>query len=99
MFFFPMSMAIPFDTLAFVRKLTRAGVPSAEAEAQVETLAEIIDENLATKSDIADLATRIDESEMTLRRDIKESEMRLMIRLGALLSAAIAIVATLVKLL
>jgi hypothetical protein len=54
----------------------------------VNSLAEIIDERLATKQDITDL-----------RRDIQDLEYRLTIRLGALLALAITAVATLVKLL
>ena len=83
-----MSNAIAFDTLAYVRKLKEAGVPEAQAEVHAEALADIIDERLATKQDI-----------LALRRDLKELEMRLTIRLGAMLTAGIVIVATLVKLL
>jgi hypothetical protein len=54
-------------------------------------LAEIVNENLATKQDLKALET-------TLKRDIKELEMCLIIRLGAMLIIGSAIVATLVKL-
>lgn len=47
---------ITFDTLKFVEKLKSAGVPEAqakaEAEALVSALAEAMDSQLATKSDI-----------------------------------------------
>ena len=62
------------------------------AEVQAETFAEIIDEKLATKKDLKELETR-------LKRDMKEMEMRLTIRLGSMMTASIAIVAVLVKLL
>jgi hypothetical protein len=77
-----------FDTLAYAKKLKSAGFTEDQAEIQAEALAEIIDEKLATKQDIRDL-----------RRDMKEMEMRMIIRLGAIQAVGIAIVAALVKLL
>ncbi len=79
---------LAFDTLAYSKKLKAAGVPEKQAEVQAEAFAEIIEERLATKQDI-----------MMLQRDMKELEMRLTIRLGIMMAASIAIVATLVKLL
>jgi len=79
---------ITFDTLAYANKLKSAGVPDEQAEIQAKTFAEIIEERLPTKQDIMDL-----------RRDIKEMELRLTIRLGTIIAGAILIVATLVKLL
>ena len=43
------------------------------------------------------LAEMVDE-QLTTKRDLKELEMRLIIRIGAMLAAAVAIIATLVKL-
>ena len=83
-----MSEHIMFDTLAYAKKLKTAGFTEDQAEIQAEALAEIIDEKLATKQDIRDL-----------RRDMKEMEMRMIIRLGAIQAVGIAIVAALVKLL
>lgn len=83
-----MSNSTTFDTLSYVKKLKAAGVPEEQAEVHAEIFNEIIEERLATKQDILDL-----------KRDIKEMEMRLTIRLGAMMTAGIIIVATLVKLL
>ena len=83
-----MGNAITFDTLAYAKKLIAAGFTQQQAEAQAEVLSEIIDERLATKEDIR-----------LLKRDLRELEMRLIIRLGAMMAASIAIVAVLVKLL
>jgi len=88
--------SITFDTLAYTKKLKAAGVPEKQAEIQAETFAEIIEERLSTKQDLKEM-------EITLRRDMKELELRLKhdltIRMGTITAAAIAIVATLVKLL
>jgi len=66
--------------LAYAKKLKQAGVPEEQAEIHAEALAEIIDEQLATK------------------KDLKELEYRLIIKLGAMMAVSIAIIAALVKL-
>jgi hypothetical protein len=52
----------------------------------------LIGDKLATKPDLLEL-------ENNLRRDIREMEYRIIIKLGTLMAASIAVVATLVKLL
>lgn len=76
---------IAFDTLAYAKKLKAAGVPENQAEIQAEAFAEIIEERLATKQDLKEL-------ELRLKHDLT-------LRLGGMMAASIAIVATLVKLL
>lgn len=80
-----MPRAITFDTLSYVKKLEKAGVPVAQAEAHAEAIAELVDEELATKRDLREL-------EMRLKHDLT-------LRLGGMLVTGIVIVATLVKLL
>lgn len=72
---------IAFDTLAYAKKLKEAGFTDQQAEIQAEAMAELVNEQLATK------------------RDLRELEMRLVIRLGSMMVMAIAVVATLVKIL
>ena len=80
---------ITFDTHKFLRTLKDAGVPESQAEAFSEAFKEAQGEaDLATKRDIDDV-----------RRDMREMEQRLIIKLGALVAFAIGIVAVLVKLL
>ena len=78
-------MSITFDTLAYAKKLKTVGFTEEQAEVQAETLAEIIDEKLATKQDLKEL-------ELRLKHDLT-------LRLGTMMAAGIAIVAVLVKLL
>ncbi len=109
-----MTQAIAFDTLAFVNKLKSAGVPEKQAEVQAVAIAEIVNEQMATKRDIAELKAElkrdikegdaglkrdIKELETALKRDIKELEMGLTIRLGVMMMVAIGVIATLVKIL
>ena len=72
---------VTFDTRAFVKDLTRAGMPEEQAEVLARSQAALIDDNPATK------------------QDLKESELRLTIRLGSMIVVAVGVVAALVKLL
>ncbi|BBL71991.1 hypothetical protein [Methylogaea oryzae] len=91
--------AITFDTLKFVEHLTAAGVPHAQAKAEVEALTEALQSSaleLATKDDIklavADLRAELHKE----TRDLKVDLIKWMT--GALIAQA-AVIATLVKLL
>ncbi|MBF0348021.1 MAG: DUF1640 domain-containing protein [Magnetococcales bacterium] len=115
-----MSTAIPFDTLAFVKELERAGIPTAQAEAQVKLLATFMRQmdarvdDLAAKRDkqteekfdtLADrnehqvksrldgLATKqeLTTVEANLRRDLKELELRMVIKTGAMILGGIGL--------
>ena len=87
-----MASAIAFDTHAYVKKLTGVGFSEEQAEVQAETLASLIEDRLATRQDLFEV-------ERALKRELKELELRLVIRLGGLLVVAVGAVAALVKLL
>ena len=88
--------SIAFDTHSFVKELTAAGMPEAQAEVLASAQAKLIDEKLATKQDLKELEER-------LRRDMVELELRLKhdltVRLGSMMVIAVGAVAALVKLL
>ena len=95
---------IPFDTHKFVRTLKDAGFPEPQAEAISAAFQNAYAEaELATKRDLKELeyALKRDlkETELNVKRDMVELEQRLIIKLGGMMMAGIAIVATLVKLL
>ncbi len=98
-----MAHTIPFDTHLYVKKLIAVGVSEAQAEVQAEAIAELVNEQLATKRDIEELriATKrdLEEFELRLKNEITRLQLTLTLRLGALTTAAVAIVAVLVKLL
>lgn len=48
-----------FDTLLYAKKLKKAGFSEAQAEVQAEALADIVNNNLATKHDLKRLGTRL----------------------------------------
>jgi hypothetical protein len=84
--------AIAFDTHAFVKRLTAAGMPEPQAEALADEQRRLIDDRLATKADLEALHAE-------LKRDLAELELRQTIRLGGMMAVSIAVVAALVKLL
>lgn len=80
---------ITFDTHKFVRTLKDAGLPESQAEAISEAFKGAQGEaDLATKRDIDDL-----------RRDMRDMEQRLIIKLGGLMALSIGVVAALIKML
>lgn len=61
-----MNNARAFDTLHFSKKMVKAGFTQKQAEGQAEAFIEIIDNNLATKHDIA-----------LIQKDIKVLEVKI----------------------
>jgi predicted phage-related endonuclease len=94
---------LSFDKLAFVKRLSAAGMDAQLAEVLAEALDEMVFDTLATKSDLSELGvslrSEIKELETSLRSEIKELELRLTnsltVRFGAMIAAAVAIIGTL----
>ena len=92
--------AITFDTLRFVERLKDSGIPEAQAKAIAEAIREAQGEaELATVRDLRELGERLKHEIELVRRDLKELEQRMTIKLGAMVVVAVSIVAALVKLL
>lgn len=83
-------MTLAFDTLAYAEKLEAAGFTQEQTRAQIETLAAIVADNLATKRDLKELET-------ALRRDIEAMAYKLTIRLGGMLVVAVGGLAAMIK--
>lgn len=81
-----------FDSLGYFEKLKAAGFTEEQAKAQANALREVIEERLATKGDLVQM-------ELRLTSEMQKLELRMTLKLGAMLAASVAIVATLVKLL
>lgn len=48
-----------FDTLIYAKRLKKAGFTEKQAEAQAEALADVVNNNLATKQDLKKLETTL----------------------------------------
>ena len=81
-----------FDSLGYFEKLKAAGFTEEQAKVQANALREVIEERLATKGDLVQM-------ELRLTSEMQKLELRMTLKLGAMLAASVAIVATLVKLL
>ncbi|MFM2322495.1 MAG: hypothetical protein RLZZ225_648 [Pseudomonadota bacterium] len=64
------SAVMKFDTLSWAKKLEQAGVPSKQAEVQVQLIFRVIDDNIGTKSDLR-------ESEAKFEIKLKELELKI----------------------
>jgi hypothetical protein len=76
--------SVLFDTHAFIKRLTAAGMPEAQAEILAEEQARLLNEHIATKADLKALEDRLTD--------------RLTIRLGSMIAAAVILVGALVLL-
>lgn len=95
--------ALAIDTLSFVKKLKAVNFSDEQAEALAQSVAELLQKELATSRDPKEPETALrrdlKELETRLERDLKDLEIRLTLRLGGIMAAGIAIVAAIVKLL
>jgi predicted nucleic acid-binding Zn-ribbon protein len=102
--------ALAFDTLKFAKRLKEAGFTEQQAEALVHAGAEWIEQNMATKRDIADLKGEIKELEVKmeqkieqirsdLARDLKDLEYRMTIKLSTMMVVAVGAMAALTRVL
>ena len=94
-----------FDTHKYVKRLTAVGMPEKQAEVIADEQRALIEDQLATKRDIAEVKRDIVEVKRDIeklraevKRDIKESEQRLIIRLGGMMIAGFGVLAALIKL-
>ena len=92
------TMTAVFDTLQYAKKLREAGFTEQQAEVQAEAMAELVDDKLATKQDIFALKRDIEELRAELKRDMKELEYRLTIKMGSFLIIGLTALVTLMKL-
>ena len=73
-----------FDTLSYAKDLIAAGMPQQQAEVISLRQRTLIENELATKTDIAGIQRDMKRMDVDLRRNIKELETRLTLRLGSI---------------
>jgi hypothetical protein len=79
-------MTLVFDSHSFVKRLTAAGMPEAQAEALAGEHSRWFDDGLATKADVRDLAKTSDLIDFAKKTELKEMELRLEVRIEAMKS-------------
>ena len=84
-----------FDTHRAVRELTDAGFALEQAEAVVATVSIAMNENVATKADIAEVKADIS----SVKSDINNLEMRILVKFTGIALAIAGLSIALVKLL
>lgn len=86
-----------FDTLSYAKELIAAGMPQQQAEVISLSQRTLIENELATKADIAGIQRDMKRMDVDLRRTIKELETSLTLRLGSIVVIALGAITTLTK--
>ena len=84
-----------FDTLSYAKELIAAGMPQQQAEVISLRQRTLIENELATKTDIAGIQRDMKRMDVDLRRNIKELETRLTLRLGSIVVIALGAITAL----
>jgi hypothetical protein len=84
-------MAYAFDSLGYARRLRDAGIPQAQAEAHADAARDFVMAELVTKNDLQTLSAHFDAK-------LDNLSLRMTVRLGVMLAAAVAILSALIKL-
>ena len=93
-------MTHQFDSQTFVKRMEAAGMARAIAEELADALGSVVLDGLATKRDVEDGVLKLDghlrEVHLRLSKEARELELRLMLRMGALFAATLAILGVLI---
>jgi hypothetical protein len=101
-----MNARVAFDTHAFVKRLEAAGMSVPQAEALADAMGDIVLQSITTKADLreVDLGLRAEMKELSaslraemneFRKELKDLELRLTLRMLGMTAATIAILASL----
>ena len=84
-----------FDTLSYAKELIAAGMPQQQAEVISLRQRTLIENELATKADIAGIQRDMKRMDVDLRRTIIELETSLTLRLGSIVVIALGAITAL----
>lgn len=98
-----------FNSLKYAKILEKVGFTREQAETHIQIMTEIVETSLATKQDLKDLTVHMESrfnevnhsiKELTISMDhkIRESEYRMTIKLGTIVSIAMGVAVGLMKL-
>jgi hypothetical protein len=90
-----------FNAIKYSQELEKAGFSREQAEASVKLLVDIMDQNLATKSDVKEvelsLRGEIREAVTLLRSESKDLQYKIITTLGSLMTALVGIAVAILK--
>lgn len=72
------------DSMSYIRRLEAKGYTQEQAEEQISVMLDIMNNNLASKQDLIKL-------ESDLKSEMKQMELRMVVKLGGIMLAGIAI--------
>lgn len=81
------------NALKYVKMLEGTGITREQAEIQIQIISEILEGDLATKQDIKDLNAKFE----SIEHKILQSEYRMTIKLGSIVTLAIAAMTAIIK--
>lgn len=84
--------------MQYANRLKAVGVPEKQAEVQAEALREIMDNKLATKKDLELVRKDLELAKNELKRDIKDIELRMTLKLGSIMVGGLSMLVVLMKL-
>ncbi len=88
-------MTHQFDSQTFVRRMEAAGMARQIAEELADALGSVVLDGLVRRRDLEEWGTRLEgqtrETELRLRQDMREQELRITLRLGSMLAASTAL--------
>lgn len=90
--------SIPFDTLKFAKRAEKVGFTKEQAEFQAEEIAKVIDEHVATKTDMQEINKDMKSEFSLLEVKLQALENRLIIKMGGMLVVAIGVLTAILKL-
>lgn len=91
-------MAFAFDTLGYAKRLRSVGVSTEQAEAHAEAAREFIMAELVTKPDLQVVNSNLLLVKSELQSNMDTLALRLTVRFGGMLVAAVGALAVLIRL-
>jgi len=88
------------NALKYVKILEGSGITREQAEAHVQMISEILEDDLATKQDIHNLKQDIKNLDIrfeSIEHKILQSEYRMTIKLGSIVTVSMAALAAVIK--
>ena len=86
-----------FNALKYIKSLEDVGFPREQAEAQVQLVIDSFQENVATKSDLAELKSEMKSELAQIKAQFAELKTDLVFRLGGLIVFCTGILGLLIK--